>query len=277
MLAFFKKHFGAILAGTVINLPALGKGAIWLTDWLSRFDFWKTYGSELPGAAVMIGYLTNPPPWTVFITSSLAVLIVLWDVRRQTKTAEIIVPAAALDPYRKLRLGFYSICAVIGVSVWVVAWPTIFPSMTLPRPPAPPGPTSKLVSNLSRVILVCDSPKPEKPPTLEERKADLAERLDVLEKIFGQTVTGDVTDSETTLSTTFNTLYGAMSQSWLAKRSGDKIYVSIKNELGSENAMSLFWALGSIAPLNPDGDMAKQYVDKVEQALKLEPGKCKLV
>jgi hypothetical protein len=41
--------------------------------------------------------------------------------------------------------------------------------------------------------------------------------------------------------------------------------------------MSFFWALGSLAPLNPEEDFAKQTKERVEQFLKVEPGKCKLV
>jgi hypothetical protein len=147
--------------------------------------------------------------------------------------------------------------------------PTPVPSPSLAKP--------KLASTMARVILLCDSPKPEKPPSLAKRKAELAERIDVMQKIFGYSVTGDVTDNELTLSATFNTGTGAMKQDWLAKRTGDKIYVSIKTEMGPNNPMILFWALGSLAPLDPEEDFAKQTKEKAEQFLKVEPGKCKLI
>jgi hypothetical protein len=41
--------------------------------------------------------------------------------------------------------------------------------------------------------------------------------------------------------------------------------------------MRLIWVLGSLAPLDPEEDFAKQTKEKVEQFLKVEPGKCKLV
>jgi hypothetical protein len=130
---------------------------------------------------------------------------------------------------------------------------------------------------MSRVILECDNPKPEKPPSLAKRQAELAEKLDIMQKRFGYSVKGDVTDNELALSATFNTATGAMKQDWLAKRTGDKIFVSIRNEIGTDNLMSFFWALGSLVPLNPEEDFAKQTKERVEQFLKVEPGKCKLV
>ena len=163
MVAFFKKHLAAILTGTAFNLPALWKGVVWLTDWLSRFDLWRTYGRELPGAAAVIGYLLNPPPWTVFLTGTVGVLIVLWDVRRQAKTPAIVVPEIALDPHRRLRFGFYSFCAAIGISVWVVAWPVMFPARPA-SPPAQPKPVAPAISSpparstmstMERVIYQC--------------------------------------------------------------------------------------------------------------------------
>jgi hypothetical protein len=151
--------------------------------------------------------------------------------------------------------------------------PQIVPTPAPALSPAKP----KLASTMSRVILVCDSPKLEKPPSLAKRKAELAERIDVMQKIFGYSVKGDVTDNELTLSATFNTATGSMKQDWLAKRTGDKIFVSITNETGPDNVMRLIWVLGSLAPLDPEEDFAKQTKEKVEQFLKVEPGKCKLV
>jgi hypothetical protein len=134
MSNFFTKHFGAIALGTAINLPALVKGAIWATDWLSRFDFWNTHGRDIPGINAVIGFMTDPPPWTVFFTSIAAVLIVLWDVRRLAKTPET---ATALDPVRKWKFGFFAFCATILTTVWALAWPLYFPALakTTAEPP----------------------------------------------------------------------------------------------------------------------------------------------
>jgi hypothetical protein len=50
MSNFFTRHSGAIAVSTVLNLPSLVKGAIWITDWLARFDFWNTHGKDIPGS-----------------------------------------------------------------------------------------------------------------------------------------------------------------------------------------------------------------------------------
>lgn len=78
MRAFFARP--AIIIG-VFNLPFIWRGAVWLTDWMARFDFWNTHGVDLMKAGKMIGVLSNPPPWLIFITLPLAVAIVLWDAR----------------------------------------------------------------------------------------------------------------------------------------------------------------------------------------------------
>jgi hypothetical protein len=215
------KHWRAVL-GALALLQPVWTFIKWTWDWLGRLDLVASHLHDF-GVQAVLDFIENPPPAALVPSIIIGLLLIWWDLKR--KGIAVTPEEAALppDPYQKLRLGFYIVCAAIGVSVWVVAWPTIFPSMTFSRPPAPPAQTSKLISNLSRVILVCDSPKPEKPPSLEERKAELAERLDVLEKIFGQTVTGDVTDNETTLSSTISTPYGVMNKIWLAKRSGDKV------------------------------------------------------
>jgi len=146
------------------------------------------------------------------------------------------------------------------------------------QPPTTPTPAKpKLTSNYSRLILVCDSPKPPKPPSLAKRKADLAERLDIAEKVFGQTLEGNVTDNELTLSGTLNTPTGPVKQDWLVKRSGDQLYVSITNEVGAGNALGFIFGLASLAPLDPDEDFAKQMKEKVEHFVQVELGKCKFV
>lgn len=146
------------------------------------------------------------------------------------------------------------------------------------QPSATPTPTKpKLTSNYSRLILVCDSPKPAKLSSLAKRKADLAERLDLVEKVFGQTFKGNLTDNELTLSGTLNTPTGPVKQDWLVRRSGDQLYVSITNEVGAGNALGLIFGIASLASLDPDEDFAKQMREKVEHFVQVEPGKCKFV
>ena len=60
------------------------------------------------------------------------------------------------------------------------------------------------------------------------------------------------------------------------KRSGDKVFVSIINHMAA-NALAFIFALASLAPIDPDEDVAKQTQSKVEQMVKVEPGKCKFV
>jgi hypothetical protein len=143
---------------------------------------------------------------------------------------------------------------------------------------APKSPITKpkLVSNMSRTILVCDSPHPENPPSLTERNAQLAERLDIMQRIFGVAATGAVAENELTMSATVGTAIGPMKQDLLAKRSGDRIFVSVTNQLETDGGLGLFWALGSVAPLDPEEDFAKQTRQNVEQLLGVQPGKCKL-
>ena len=71
--------------------------------------------------------------------------------------------------------------------------PTPAPSITPPKP--------KLVSNYTKMVLVCDSPKATgKTPSLKERKAELAKFLDLMQKMFGYAVTGSVAEDEFSFS-----------------------------------------------------------------------------
>jgi hypothetical protein len=98
-----------------------------------------------------------------------------------------------------------------------------------------------------------------------------------MEKIFGYAVNGNVTEDELSLSVEIKQpTGGALKQDYLIKRSGDKLFVSITNQM-EENALSFLFALASLAPIDPDEDVAKQTQAKVEQMVKVESGKCKFV
>jgi hypothetical protein len=127
------------------------------------------------------------------------------------------------------------------------------------------------------MILACDSPKPAKLPPLAKRKAELAEKLDLVQKLYGFPIKGNVTDNELTMSMIVNTTTGSLKQDWLVKRSGDKVFVSITNEAGSDNATSFIFALASLASLDPDEDVAKQTREKVAEFVHVEPDKCKFL
>jgi hypothetical protein len=149
---------------------------------------------------------------------------------------------------------------------------------TPPPPPAiqaPAGP--KLASNVSRMVLECDSPKPAKIASIAKRRADLVKRMDLVEKMFGTPVKGDVTEDGLTFSETINSPTGPVKQDWIVKRLDDKVYVSITNQLATNNPLGIIWGLASLAPLNPDEDYAKQIRGQVEQFVKVEPGKCKFL
>jgi hypothetical protein len=208
MSNFFTKHFGAIALGTVINLPALVKGAIWATDWLARFDFWNTHSRDIPGISAVIGFLTDPPPWTVFITSGAAALIVLWDVRRLAKTPET---SAAIDLARKWKLGFFAFCATILTTIWALAWPLYFPAkaaaipvpastptptpVATPKPPAPPWVTPDEIEQqkkLGRNLLIYS---PQNLFSMFEGSEDLSVFLNRWIKIDGKTSTVPVSET----------------------------------------------------------------------------------
>jgi hypothetical protein len=144
-----------------------------------------------------------------------------------------------------------------------------------PQPSATPTQTKpKLASTFSRMILECDSPKPAKIPSLAKRKAELAKKLDFVEKLFGYSVKGDVTDDGLTMSSTFNTSTGPVKQDWIVKRLDDKLYISIVNQLAGDNALNLIFSIASLYPLDPDEDYSKQVREKVEQFAK---AKCKFL
>jgi hypothetical protein len=148
--------------------------------------------------------------------------------------------------------------------------PTPAPSITPPKP--------KLVSNYTKMVLVCDSPKATgKTPSLKERKAELAKFLDLMQKMFGYAVTGSVAEDEFSFSVEIpQPTGGTLTQDYLIKRLGDKVFVSITNHMAA-NALAFIFALASLAPIDPDEDVAKQTQAKVEQMVKVEPGKCKFV
>jgi hypothetical protein len=161
-----------------------------------------------------------------------------------------------------------------------VAHPTAPPiAKPTPAPAAPPAPAkTKLLSNLTKMVLVCDSPKATgKTPSLKERKAELAKFLDLMQKMFGFPATGSVAEDEFTFSIEVpQPTGGTLKQDYLLKRSGDRVFVSITNQI-QENALSLIFALASLAPIDPDEDVAKQTQAKVEEMVKVEPGKCKFI
>jgi hypothetical protein len=131
MRNFFAKHLAVIPTGTAFNLPFLWKGAVWLTDWLARFDFWTTHGPEM---RPMIGYITDPPPWMVFVTSAIGVGIVLWDVNYPNTLRNLKSTLLANKTRMALYLGLSIVCFLLGSGFAAAAyWQYKYP----PSPPPP--------------------------------------------------------------------------------------------------------------------------------------------
>jgi hypothetical protein len=147
MFGKIAKYWRGLSAAAILTFPNVWEGIKWAWDWLGRLDLFSNHLPDFHGIDPVIGFLTNPPPWTIFPSIFFAVAVVLWDVRRQAGAPPTEV-AVTVDPHRTLRLGFYSACVAIAVSTWIVAWPTMFPAQTTlqphpvldltPKPPAPP-------------------------------------------------------------------------------------------------------------------------------------------
>jgi hypothetical protein len=160
--------------------------------------------------------------------------------------------------------------------VTVPAPPIVQAPTPIPTPAPTPTPAKpRLASTYQKMILVCDKPRSAKPQTLKERKADLAKYIDLMEKIFGYSVKGSVEQDELTLSINLSASAagtGIQRQTYFIKQAADKIFVSITNETAGP-----FGIIVALAVLSPEDDTAKQIMEKVEQLVQVEPGKCKFV
>jgi hypothetical protein len=80
-----KRHWPTILA-VVSNLPAIWRGIVWLFDWEVRIESFLAQFRQLGGFAVVIQFLLNPPPWLIWITLPIGLLLIWWDARRPHTT-----------------------------------------------------------------------------------------------------------------------------------------------------------------------------------------------
>jgi hypothetical protein len=112
MRAFIAKHWGALSLALLVNFPSLWKGVVWVLEWAARLDFIATHAHGLPGVGGLRGFITNPPPWTVFVTGMIGVLIVLWDIRHPHS-----VKRAAEKNRMAFLLGATVVC-LIGASTF---------------------------------------------------------------------------------------------------------------------------------------------------------------
>ena len=242
-----------------------------------------TAGSGAAGLGIIGTGLTVALPeekWIGWLVVGVGIAVFMFDVRIDGWNIKF-----AKSPSLKVR-AVAALCCLTGI-LWFDYWyyssvlnrPQF--SQTAPAPaPAPPPPPAKpkLLSNLTKMVLVCDSPKATgKTPSLKERKAELAKFLDLMQKMFGFPTTGSVAEDEFSFSVEVpQPTGGNLKQDYLMKRSGDKIFVSITNHMPA-NALAFIFALASFAPIDPDEDVAKQTQAKVEEMVKVEPGKCKFI
>jgi hypothetical protein len=180
-------------------------------------------------------------------------------------------------------LKLFLVCSTIPVvAIWGTYW-SIVPGKTtvavLPPPVTPsarPAPAKpKLVSNYSKMVLVCDS-LAERSLNLKERKAAMANYIDIMRKIFGATAEGSVTDDEVNFSVEITQPTGIVKQDYLFKRAGDRVFVSVTNHM-EKNVLAPIFLIASLASIDPDEDFAKEMRSKVEEIAKVEPGKCKFL
>jgi hypothetical protein len=136
MRSFFAKHFRAIFVAVAINAMYLWHGAVLITDWLARFDFWSTHRNELRGLDDMIGLLANPPPWMVYVTSGIGIAVIWWDIRRPATFRNL----TAVKNRMALYLGLSVACFLLGSGFAAAAyWQYKYP------PPPPPPEESVLL------------------------------------------------------------------------------------------------------------------------------------
>jgi hypothetical protein len=114
------KHWRAILGALALIQPAW-TFIKWSLDWLGRIDLITSHLHDF-GMQAVLDFIENPRPAFFFPSIVIGLLLIWWDVKRKDilATPEATSAALALDPYRKLRWGFYGVCATIGISVWVV-------------------------------------------------------------------------------------------------------------------------------------------------------------
>jgi hypothetical protein len=149
MFGRITRYWRGLSVAAFLSLPNIWQGIKWVWDWFGRLDLFTNHLSNFRGIAPVTDFLTNPPPWTIFPSIVLGVLVILWDVRRQDREG---YASQTLDLNQKLLVGFHSFCAAIAIAIWVMAWPLYFPAKAavVPATPIPPAPVAP--------------PKPPPPP-----------------------------------------------------------------------------------------------------------------
>jgi hypothetical protein len=187
------RYWRGISLATLFNLPSLWEGIKWLWDWFGRFDVATNYLRDLWGFKPMIGFLTNPPPWTVFPSVLFGVLVILWDARRQDK--KVANGPVVYDLNRRLLIGFYAGCAAVVVGVWSAWWVISTPAKAIPAPvapapapvvtsqPSPPPRTTEATSE--RAIYKCKRPAIADRITEDTRFVEFKKYIEAFADTFG--------------------------------------------------------------------------------------------
>jgi hypothetical protein len=105
MFGWIKKYWLGLTGAAVLNGGHIWQGIRWLWDWAGRFDIVHSHMHDLKQVSGMIGFLANPPPWTVFPSMLIGAAIILWDIRRHR------------SGYRSLNLGGHMSIPLIGMVV----------------------------------------------------------------------------------------------------------------------------------------------------------------
>ena len=83
-----RKYWRGLSFALAINFSHIWRGIKRVWDRLERLD------SDLRKASSMIGFLINPPPWTIFPSIVIGAFVLWWDVRRTRRPAPRRSPKA---------------------------------------------------------------------------------------------------------------------------------------------------------------------------------------
>ncbi len=258
-----------------------------LGDRIAIAGFVGGFAGTVAAMALPLAYPDMPVwVWRLIFWPSLTLLVgavayLIFDLLMRPKGFALKPPL----PWQKAIIAVLVVSGVLWFDYWyysnVLNAPAVLVATeTLPAPPAsrptPPPAKPRLASTYKKMILVCDSPKPAKTMSKKEKQAEWDKYADLMEKIFGYSVKSRVGDDEVTFSITLKpeaeAAFPIQGQTYLIKRAGDKLFVSITNEV--DNVFGIFFALAAV---DSEEATAKQVIEKVEQLVHVEPGKCKFV
>jgi len=250
-----------------------------LGDRIAIAGFVGGFAGTVAAMALPLAYPNMPVwIWRLIFWPSLALLVgavayLVFDLLIRPKGFALKSPL----PWQKAIIAVLMGSGVLGFDYWYYSNVPNAPAVVVSPPPPVPttSPTRpKLVSTYKKIILVCDVPRSGKVPSKKEKRAEWDRYIDLMEKIFGYSVKATVGDDEVTL--TVLPQQGAPSmvigQTLFFKRSGDQIFVTITND-----APSVFGLIFALATFDREDATAKEIMNKVEQMVHAEPGKCKFV